>query len=74
MSGIETARKIRTINRAIKIVVLSKHDPVQIAASAETANVVFDAYLCKTSSGTELKSVLAAFDGVLGNDTCRQLT
>src|SRR5271154_6719405 len=37
MSGVEAARAIRDIDKAIKIVLLSMHDPVQVANAAAKA-------------------------------------
>jgi two-component system nitrate/nitrite response regulator NarL len=60
MSGLEAARAIRESDPGIKIVLLSMHDPVHIAAAAGAS---VDACVSKSSVGTKLKSVLGSLAG-----------
>jgi len=60
MSGIEAARAIRDVDKTIKIVLLSMHDPAQVADAAAKAGASVRACLSKTSVTAELKKVLAS--------------
>jgi DNA-binding NarL/FixJ family response regulator len=61
MSGVEAARAIRDIDKTIKIVLLSMHDPAQVADAAARAGASVQACLSKQSVAGELKKVLASF-------------
>jgi len=61
MNGIEAAVRIRKSNSSTRIVLLSMHDPVQVAKSAATAGAGVDAFLSKQSVGRELGKVLTSF-------------
>jgi DNA-binding NarL/FixJ family response regulator len=61
MSGVEAARAILDIDKTIKIVLISMHDPVQVADAARRAGASVQACLSKQSVAADLKSVLASF-------------
>jgi DNA-binding NarL/FixJ family response regulator len=58
--GIMTAKMIRQIAPNMTIILLSIHDPVQVAHQATSKGVRIDAYLNKSYASQNLKSVLVS--------------
>jgi len=60
IGGIMTAKMIRQIALNITIIMLSVHDPVQIAKEATSKEVRIDAYLNKAAVTQDLEPILVS--------------
>ena len=58
--GIMTAKMIRQIAPNVMIILLSIHDPAQVAREATSKGVRIDAFLNKTSVTENLKTILVS--------------
>jgi len=67
MGGIMTAKMIRQIAINMTIILISIHDPVQVAHEATSKGVRIDAYLNKAAVTQNLKPVLVSI-GLLPKD------
>ncbi len=62
-SGLEAARLLRAQNPAVKIIIMSQHDPQQLVSRAVQAGA--DACVDKATIGTELVPLIKALVGSL---------